>query len=717
MVERDKNHPCIIVWSLGNESGDGPNHEALADWIHAFDPTRPVHYESATQWRSYRGPEDAPHVDMVSVMYPPVDKIIAIAQTPGEMRPLLMCEYAHAMGNSPGNLQEYWDAIETYPRFQGGFVWDWVDQGLRQVTDDGEEWFAYGGDFGDEPNDDSFCINGLIFPDRTVQPAMWEHKKVLQPVAVEPVDLLAGKLEVLNKYFFSDLSGLELTWQLTADDQVLQTDQLPRLHTSPGASDTITVPFATPQLAPGVEYWLTLRFTLAADSPWAEKGHEVAWEQFKLPFDVPEVTALSLSEMPVLEMNESASEVVVRGAAFRLAFDKRQGTITSLQYQGHELVKRGPGLNLWRAPTENDLSAAGQEMAAMKWRDAGLNRLHEQVTEVQVSQPAPQLVQVEVHSSLTTEAPGAPTRSEEFTRRLEQLTLGMKHLINQETLHALCQELGINRDDLPGTDHTSQIDSLVAHFQASGRDAEFVQAVYKFVLRSATGDLMPKDVRAEMSRFSELSRQELKIAAAPWLRTRFESAYTYYVYGSGDVVIDTHVIPSDGLPFLPRIGLQMGLPGGYERFTWYGRGPHETYIDRQVGAQVGVFSGTVDAQYVPYIVPQENGNKTDVRWAALTNEVGIGLLAVGSPWLNVSVHHYSTDDLAQARHTYELKRREDITLNLDYAQSGLGSASCGPGTLEKYLLQPEPVRFRVRLRPCSAQEIAPMALSKQRLEA
>jgi hypothetical protein len=182
-------------------------------------------------------------------------------------------------------------------------------------------------------------------------------------------------------------------------------------------------------------------------------------------------------------------------------------------------------------------------------------------------------------------------------------------------------------------------------------------------------------------------------------------------------VIDTHVIPSDGLPFLPRIGLQMRLPGGFERFTWYGRGPHETYIDRQVGAQVGLYSGSVDEQYVPYIVPQENGNKTDVRWVALTNGQGIGLLAVGSPWLNASAHHYSTEDLTLATHTYELQRREDITLNLDYRQSGLGSASCGPGTLDKYLLQPEQVRFRVRLRPFSAQEIAPVALSKQRLGA
>jgi beta-galactosidase/beta-glucuronidase len=236
MVESDKNHPCVIVWSLGNESGYGPNHEALADWIHEHDPTRPVHYESATQWRSYEGPETAPCIDMVSVMYPPVDRIVEMAQTPRETRPLVMCEYAHAMGNSCGNLKEYWEAVEGYKRLQGGFIWDWVDQGIRQVTDDGEEWFAYGGDFGDQPNDGNFCINGLIWPDREPHPALWEVKKVLEPVRVEPVDLAAGQVRISNEYRFSDLSGLDVSWTLTAHGQVLQYGDLPKLNRPAGES-------------------------------------------------------------------------------------------------------------------------------------------------------------------------------------------------------------------------------------------------------------------------------------------------------------------------------------------------------------------------------------------------------------------------------------------------------------------------------------------------
>ena len=175
-----------------------------------------------------------------------------------------------------------------------------------------------------------------------------------------------------------------------------------------------------------------------------------------------------------------------------------------------------------------------------------------------------------------------------------------------------------------------------------------------------------------------------------------------------------HVLPAVGdLPFLPRIGLQMTLPGGYEHFTWYGRGPHETYVDRNYGAQVGVYNGTVDEQYVPYIVPEENGNKTEVRWVALTNDKGVGLLAAGAS--EVSAHHYTTQDLTEATHTYELQRRDDITLNLDYAQSGLGSASCGPGRRPEYQLKPVETRYRVRLRPFSQAAESPMTLSKQRL--
>jgi hypothetical protein len=214
----------------------------------------------------------------------------------------------------------------------------------------------------------------------------------------------------------------------------------------------------------------------------------------------------------------------------------------------------------------------------------------------------------------------------------------------------------------------------------------------------------------------QVARIEIRsFVCAPDRADGFDCTYAYTVYGNGDVVIDTRVMPGENLPPLPRVGLQMVLPEGYETFTWYGRGPHETYVDRKAGALVGVYRGMVDEQYVPYVVPQENGNKTDVRWVALTDTEGAGLCAVGESLLEVSAHHFATRDLEKAQHTYELEWCEEITLNLDHMQSGLGGASCGPATLPQYLISPEEQRFGVRLRPLVAGS-CPIELSKQQIE-
>ena len=596
MVERDKNHPSVIVWSLGNESGYGPNHDAMAHWIHRHDPTRLVYYNPA---------KNAPIVDILSQeMYPMVDRLVELGTEEGETRPVIVCEYAHSMGNGPGNLKEYWDVMDAHKRLQGGFVWDWIDQGIRQVTADGQVWYAYGGDFGDEPNDGSFCINGMLFPNRTPQPGLIEYKKVIQPVKIEPIDLADGVVKITNRYQFSDMSGLDISWTLSRDGTTAQEGQLAGLNLAPGKSQEVTIPYRQPVLEPGSEYWLELRFTLKEKTLWAEAGHVVAWEQFPLPFEGAPVQATPTNEMPAIDLKRSESETILHGSDFVLAFSHEAGTITSLRYEGQELVEGGPRLNIWRAPTEND-AGHGEQHAEARWREAGLDRLSHQVRGITVEQPRPQIARIVVRSFVC----------------------------------------------------------------APDRDAGF------------------------------------------------DCTYTYTIYGSGDIIIETHVIPGEGLPFLPRIGLQMTLPSALNTFTWYGRGPHESYVDRKEGAPVGLYRGSVDEQYVPYVVPQENGNKTDVRWVALTDETGLGLLAVGRrPLLEVSAHHYTTQDLAEAKHTCELVRRPEITLNLDHRQSGLGSESCGPGTLPQYLIQPEETRFVVRLRPLSARLPSPMALSKQLFE-
>jgi beta-galactosidase/beta-glucuronidase len=707
MVERDKNHPCVIVWSLGNESGYGPNHVAMADWIHDYDPTRLVHYHPA---------DNAPCIDVLAPMYPPVDRIVQMAQEEGETRPVVMCEYAHSMGNSTGNLKEYWEAIEAYPRLQGGFIWDWVDQGIRQRTEEGEEWFAYGGDFGDEPNDGNFCINGLVSSDREPHPGLWEYKKVLEPVWVEAVDLVAGLVRVINRYCFSDLSRLRASWELSADGQGLQSGDLPALDVPPGCSKSVAVPFNRPPLEPGVEYWLTLSFTLAQDTLWAEAGHEVAWAQFQVPFDVPAKPAPGIVGAPELQLEESGERIVVSRPGFSLALSRDEGTITSLQYAGRELVKEGPRLNLWRAPTDNDANTWGDQKMALRWRAAGLDRLQHQVDWVEVDQVNPQVVRIRVHATIAPEvSTAALSQTSEVRRQVIESAQLLMASLDQDWLNALCSDLGMDYDALPGEDRESKARGFIANLDHLGRMAEVFEVISRRLRQVPSGDI-PLETREVLRRLPPLSPEHMMQLFASSNKSTLECEYTYVVNGSGDVVINTHMVPNGELPSLPRVGLQMCLPGEYDHFSWYGRGPHATYADRKLGAQIGVYRGTVDDQFVPYVTPQENGNKTDVRWVALTNDEGIGLLAAGMPLLNASVHHFTTENLTQATHAYELKRREDITLNLDYRQSGLGNASCGPGVLPQYLLEPKEISFGVRLRPFSERTTSPAELSRQLFE-
>ena len=687
MVERDKNHPSILIWSLGNESGEGPNHAAMADWIHQHDPTRPVFYDSGDR---------APYLDILSKMYPRLDVLAWMGQIPGETRPFVMCEYAHAMGNSPGNLKEYWEVIESHPRLRGGFIWDWVDQGIRQVTEDGKEWYAYGSDFGDAPSSFSFCCNGIVFPDRSLHPAMWEVKKVYQPVSMEAVDLLTGNIAVTNRYFFSDLSGLDLTWKLTDGDRILQTGRLTRLSTPPAGGEVVSIPFEKPELEPGTEYWLTLSFTLAENTLWADKGHEVAWEQFKVPWDVPEVALTPDEGQPALELVEADGQVKVSGKDFELAFDRQAGTVASWRYQGTELIQRGPKINFWRAPTENDLNTWGDERAAIRWREVGLDQLEECLSEVSVVQPGPGVVQVTVKSvvALRTGAqlPPQPTRAE----KLLELGIGLNLLLDEKLLQALCARLTVSFETLPGNSKDDKLKSLLGQFEAENRLFDLVIGVHDLLVERQMP--VPEQLR------DIVAAEKLDIDAPLKPPARFDCDYVYTILGSGEVHVETHVLPDVDLPFLPRIGLQLHLPEGFEQLAWYGRGPHENYVDRNAGAPVGVYRGTVDEQFVPYVVPEENGNKTDVRWVTLTNAAGTGLHASADRLLEVSAHHFTPEDLTAAGHPHEIVRRPEVVLHLDYGQSGLGSASCGPGRLDKYRLKPEETRYRVHLRPFSVTD-------------
>jgi beta-galactosidase/beta-glucuronidase len=695
MVERDKNYPSIIIWSLGNESGTGPNHEALAERIRQADPTRPIFYDAA---------DHAPYVDIVSRMYPKVSVLEELAQRPGETRPFFMCEYAHSMGNSPGNLKEYWEVIEKYPRLRGGFIWDWVDQGIRRFTENGEEWFAYGGDYGDEPSSFSFCLNGVIFPDRRVKPAMWEVKKVYQPIKIEAADLKKGQVQITNRYGFLSLAGLDIHWKLTADGHAEQSGILPPLALAAGESALLTIPFRKPEIAPATEYWLEVSFVLANEALWAEQGHEVAWEQFRLPYPVLPAQPVEVASLPALRLSEKGSQAVVEGDGFKVVLDRSAGTLGSWVAHGKELIAAGPRLNVWRAPTENDLNDWGDERAAIRWREVGLDHLQLQVLGSEISQPTPQAVRFAVRACLQAPA-DLPVFSSEYQKRqvLHQLEVGINFMVDEKDMPHLFESMSV--EDAPVLEKSGRAHVLVEQLDAAGRLFDLIKLIHDTI--TAHGH-QPPEMIAKL--FAAGPEGMKKLPSKAPARLDYEIAYT--IFGSGDIQVDVQVHPQVDVPFLPRCGVQMDLPEGYEQFTWYGRGPHETYSDRKEGARMGVFSGTVDEQYVPYIVPEENGNKEDVRWVALSQPGGVGLLAVGQSPLAVSAHHFTTANLTAARHTFDLQRRPEITLNLDTAQSGLGSASCGPGRLEKYQLKPVDMHFAFRLRPFAGGE-SPMMLSKQ----
>jgi beta-galactosidase len=383
MVQRDKNHPCIILWSLGNEAGCGANLEALAGWIRGYDPSRPLHYEGALESDWYR---DHPTTDVICPMYPEIEEIVRWARSGHGDRPLIMCEYSHAMGNSNGSLSDYWKAIESHHGLQGGFIWDWVDQGLRKVDERGREYWAYGGDFGDHPNDGAFCINGLVWPDRTPHPAMFEFKKLAQPVKIEARNLRQGRIRITNRQDFRDLGWLRGSFEVCVEGKVVQKGRLPRLKTAPGEREDLTLPLRKPDLQPGEECFLNVRFHTARDTSWSPRGLEIAWEQLAMPYRAPKRRAPRPEG--ALEVTQSEARAEISGDAVHLEVDREAGAITSLRFEGRELLISGPRLNVWRAPTDNDgIKAWGHQLGRPlgRWLEAGLQDLRLETVSVRVS--------------------------------------------------------------------------------------------------------------------------------------------------------------------------------------------------------------------------------------------------------------------------------------------------------------------------------------------
>ena len=379
MVERDKNHPSVIIWSMGNESGDGHNFLNGYKWIKNRDNTRPVQYERAEH--STNAPER--HTDIWCPMYSKIEDIEAYAKDKKNDRPLIMTEYAHAMGNSTGNLQDYWDVIEKYPILQGGFIWDWVDQGILAESETGEKYWTYGGDYGEEgiPSDGNFCLNGLTWPDRTPKPGLSEVKKVYQYIDFEPVDLKNGVVRIKNKYDFTNLSEFNFEWEVYSDGKVLQSGKLSFSDFRPAADTVLRLSLDKIEPAPGTEYFLNLRASRNEEWNSIPEDHVYASEQFLLPVEPKPVTLRK--DLAILQTNTMDSTLEVSGKDMKILFDLINGKLKSFTFKGNELVKNGPEPDFWRPPTDNDYGYDMDQKLGI-WRKAGERT---KVTKASISQP------------------------------------------------------------------------------------------------------------------------------------------------------------------------------------------------------------------------------------------------------------------------------------------------------------------------------------------
>jgi beta-galactosidase len=594
MVERDKNHPSVIIWSLGNEGGDGVNFQATADWIHQRDPSRPVQYERAIR---------EPHVDIYAPMYARIPHLLDWASEP-RTRPLIMCEYAHAMGNSVGNLRDYWEVIYAHPQLQGGFIWDWIDQGLYAETWDGTPYWAFGGDYGPPgvPSDGNFLINGLVQPDLRPNPHLNEVKKVYQPVETRALDLDSGRIRVVNRFDFRDLSDLSLSWRLTEEGKTIAQGEVESLVVA--AHDSLNLSLDLPAIAriPGVERFLTVAYLRKHSDPLTgdPAGSVRAWEQFEMPGFIP-APAADLDRMPDLVLAETDSAFVLSGGEFELGIDRKTGLLSRYRIGDRDLLRSGLAPTFWRAPTDNDYGNRMPRRQAM-WREAG----------------------------------------------------------RVPVLH----DLDVRRLDAARVRVTARIDFPV-------------------------------------------------VGASETL--------TYDVYGTGDVVLGVSFTPgarTADLPDIPRLGLDLTIPSEFDRVEWFGRGPHESYVDRKSGAEIGVYQSTPSELYYPYIRPQENGNRTDTRWVAFRDSTGVGLAAIGMPTMDWSALPFLTDDLDEGsrktgRHTYDLPTRDLIAIHLDYRQMGVGGDnSWGAQPLEQYQIPIETHSWALRLTPLAPGLAEPMDLAR-----
>lgn len=581
MVLRDRNNPCIFMWSLGNEAGFGSNFKKMKEAALKLDDTRPVHYE---------GDYEKSLSDVLSRMYPTMDildklgnheeiKVSFIENILNKLsadnkplkpedykgKPILLCEYAHSMENSLGNFQEYMDRFEKYPNMAGGFIWDFVDQSIHKKEKDGRDKWLYGGDFKEEITHRYFCANGIIFANRTLHPSIYEVKKVYQQIKVHPIDLLKGKVKIENKYSFISLDDFKMHWEITEDGIRILNGEIEDLNAGSKESEEIDLNYSLPRIQAEKEYHLYISFRLKTDKIWACKGYEIAWDQYKLPFDIMNKVYFKKSSGK-LNIKEDDINILITGENVQIIIGKISGGIESLNYGFGELINNPLIPNYWRALIDNDLGYAN------------------------------------------------------FKPEFEKI---------------------------------------------------FVSRSWK----NATAKRIVKKVTAQ--KYDET----VKIMVVQKVKCCSGDVITEYIINSEGQISVRHVITP--LKDMYRIGMTMSMPCDYDNLTWFGRGPQENYVDRNTGARISIYSGKIEELIHNYMRPQENGNRTDVRWVSIANNDGNGIFigGEGGTLLNISAWPYSQEDLEKAKHLYELPKRDFNTFNIDYMQCGVGGDLPGVANL------------------------------------
>ncbi|MGR5143479.1 beta-galactosidase subunit alpha [Photobacterium sp. DNB23_23_1] len=575
-VHAQKNHPSIIMWSMGNESGYGCNIRSMYDATKAIDDTRLVHYEED---------RDAEVVDVISTMYSRAQLMNYFGEHPHE-KPRIICEYAHAMGNGPGGLTEYQNVFYQHDHIQGHYVWEWCDHGILARDENGTEFYKYGGDYGDYPNNYNFCMDGLIYPDQTPGPGLKEYKQVIAPVKIRAVDELAGKFLIENKLWFSDLNDYTITADVRAEGETLRTVQFKVEDLAANSAREITI--AIPELD---QREVFINFTVRKDSRtlYSEANHEIAVYQHQLKESTASEAKFSTNNATPLVVEESRLNTLISGNNFTLNFSKINGKLTSWVVNGEELIKSEPKLNFFKPMIDNHK----QEHEGL-WEPAHLQIMQEHFRTIDVVEQA------------------------------------------------------------NGVEITTT--SIIA------------PPVFDFGMRC-----------------------EYRYQITPEGQLNVELSGEHY----GDY---PHVIPV--------IGLDLGINGDFDQVKYYGRGPEENYQDSQQANLIDVYQTTVADMFENYPFPQNNGNRQHVRWAALTNRHGTGLLVKPQQDINFSAWFYTNQNLHQAQHTIELIHSGYITLNLDHKLMGLGSNSWGSEVLDSYRVYMDKFRYGLTLLPLQAGDFS-----------